>query len=87
MAMNSEIINYNDGFLSIWKVLFFNANQKDDVRWKNMGRKSLEKDKKRRKTLRSQRKGFIDLEKENEGQMLVGLVTFELEYIFGVILC
>ena len=33
-----------------------------------MGRKSLEKDKKRRKTLRSQRKGFIDLEKENEGR-------------------
>ena len=31
-----------------------------------MGRKSLEKDKKRRKTLRPQRNGFIDLEKENE---------------------
>ena len=32
-----------------------------------MGRKSLEKNKKRRKTLRSQRKGFMDLEKENKG--------------------
>ena len=32
-----------------------------------MGRKSLEKNKKRRKTFRSQRKGFIDLENENEG--------------------
>ena len=32
-----------------------------------MGRKSLEKNKKSKKALRSQRKGFIDLEKENEG--------------------
>ena len=32
-----------------------------------MGTKSLEKSKKRRKTLKSQRKGFINLEKENEG--------------------
>ena len=31
-----------------------------------MGRKSLGKILKRRKTLRSQRKGFKDLEKENE---------------------
>ena len=32
-----------------------------------MRRKSLEKNKKRRKTLRSQRKDFKDLEKEKEG--------------------
>ena len=78
MAVNSETINYNDGLLSInhvfdslgfpaGKYFFFNANQKDDVRLKNMGRKSLEKTKKRRKILRSQRKGFIDIEKENAG--------------------
>ena len=77
MAVNSAIINYNDGFLSInvfgsvgfpvGRYFFFNANEKDDVHLKNMGRKSLEKNKTRRKTLRSQRKGFIDLEKENEG--------------------
>ena len=78
IAVNSPIINYNDGLLSINHVFdslgfpagryfFFNANQKDDVHLKNMGRNSLEKNKKRRKTLRSQRKGFIDLERENEG--------------------
>ena len=76
MTVNSPIINYNDGFLSINHVfdslvfpavLFFNANQKDDAYSKNIGRKSLEKNKKSKKALRSQRKGFIDLEKENEG--------------------
>ena len=77
MAANSAIINYNDEFLSINHVFdslgfpsgryfFFNANEKDDFRLKNMGRKSLGKILKRRKTLRSQRKGFKDLEKENE---------------------
>ena len=78
MGVNSAIINYNDGFFSINHVFdslgfpggryfFFNANQKDDVCLKNMGRKPLEKNKKRRKTLRLQRKNYIDLEKEIEG--------------------
>ena len=77
MAVSSAIINYNDGFLSInyvfdslgfpaGRYFFFNANQKDYIRLKNMGRKSLEKTEKRRKTLRSQRKGLPDLEKKNE---------------------
>ena len=49
MAVNSAIINYNDGFLSInvfgsvgfpvGRYFFFNANEKDDVHLKNMGRK------------------------------------------------
>ena len=59
MTVNSPIINYNDGFLSINHVfdslvfpavLFFNANQKDDAYSKNMGRKSLEKNKKSKGT-------------------------------------
>ena len=68
---------------STWKVLFFNFNQKDDVRLKNTRRKSLEKDKKRRKTLRSQRKGFIDLEKENEGRDACRAGEFWIGIYFG----
>ena len=51
---------------SSWKVLFYNANNKEDLRLKNMGKKLSEKNKNRKKTLRSKRKGFIDSEKENE---------------------
>ena len=51
---------------SSWKVLFYNVNHKEDLCLKNMGKKLFEKNKNRKKTLRSKRKGFIDPEKENE---------------------
>ena len=78
MAVNSAAINYNEFFFSFivfliaffrfssWKVLFYYANHKEDLRLKNLGRKLLEKNRNRKKTLRSKRKDFIDPEKENE---------------------
>ena len=48
-----------------------------------MGTKSLEKNKKRRKTLKSQRKGFIDLEKENEGVDAYRAGEFWIRIYFG----
>lgn len=78
MAVNSAVIVYNDGFLSLGTVLesiglqpgcfFINgARKKNCTRLKNMERKSSEKAKSRRKTLRSIRKGFMDSEKAKEG--------------------
>ena len=69
MAANSAIINYNDGFLSINHVFdslgfpagryfFFNANEKDDFRLKNMGRKSLGKSFKKEKDTQITKEGF-----------------------------
>ena len=54
MAVNSVIINYNDGFLSINHVFdslgfpagryfFFNANEKDDFRLKKYRKKVIRK--------------------------------------------
>ena len=94
MAVNSTIINCNAGFLSInhvfdsldfpaGKFFFLIANQKDNFRLKIMERKSLERKKKRRKTLRPQGKGFIDLEKENEGENTYKVSEIWIGVYFG----
>ena len=78
MAVNSAVIDYNDGLLGICKVaeelglksgVFMQklSHNEDQARIKEAGRKSTEKGKKRRKKLRAVKKGFIDEETELEG--------------------
>ena len=79
MAVISAIISFNEGPLGIQDVLkrlnicpgtYFEQKSvkftKDQV--KDLQRKSLEKEKKRRKELKSIRKGFIDKEQKVEGE-------------------
>ncbi|MCP4481300.1 MAG: hypothetical protein GY817_00525 [bacterium] len=78
MAANSAIINYNDGFhrmkdvlielgLQVSQNFLDNSIRKDKQIVLQSLIKSLEKGKKRRKSLRAVRKGFIDREREEEG--------------------
>ena len=75
--MNSEVLNCNDEFLALKNLveslgsnpgLYFIATRdyENICRMKNMGTKSFESQKKRRKVLRSQRKELIYKEKEKE---------------------
>ena len=78
IAVCSAVIEFNDGYCGINSVYghlgltsgkFTEAFcvRVDELRIKEMMRKSSEKAKNRRKKLRSIRKGFIDREKEDEG--------------------
>ena len=78
MATYSAIIHYNDGFEKLRDVfseiglqvsIYFvdGAAEKDKQRVSQCLKKSCEKGKKRRRTLRATRKGFLDKEKEEEG--------------------
>ena len=74
MAVNSAIINYNDGTAGMKNALVslgikgtvtsLKTKKHDVARVKRMNRKSSEPVKKRRKTLRSIKKGFQDREME-----------------------
>ena len=77
IAVYSSILNYNDGFNSlsyIFKMLGFpggiyfekGAFKKDKKRLSSMSRKSTDSNKKRRKYVRSIKKGYLDIEKEND---------------------
>ena len=79
MAVNSAIISFNEGPLGIQDVLkrlnicpgacFEQTSVKcTKARVKDIQRKSSEKEKNRRKKLRSIRKGFLDKEQEVEGE-------------------
>ena len=76
MGVNSAILNFNDGSKGLLYVLnYFDLSEavminkgvkRDTSRVKQSIRKSSERDKKRRKTLRSMKKGYLDKEKEKE---------------------
>ena len=77
IATFSALIEFNDGQLGICKVaeklglsssfsMIAHSYTEDKIRIKESIRKSTEKVKKRRKKLRAVRKGFIDLENEQE---------------------
>lgn len=81
LSVFSAVINFNEGFSAIQMVFqelgisagqFFmhGGSKKDTSRVRNILRKSSESVQKRRKKLRAIRKGFIDNEKELEGQNL-----------------
>ena len=77
MAVNSAVINFNNGFTGLKSVFqevglrigHYTAKGfkvKDQERIRIMNRKSTDKVKRRRMTLRKIRKGYIDKEKEQE---------------------
>ena len=78
IAVNSAVIAHNEGILGLAEVFklldilpgyYFklSAQRFDKKRLKNIELKSSERAKKRRKTLRSLKKGYFDKEQEVEG--------------------
>ena len=76
MGVNSAILNFNDGSKGLSDVLnYFDLSgavtinkgvKRDTAQLKQAIRKSSEQGKKRRKTLRSMKKGYLDRQKEKE---------------------
>ena len=78
LSMNSAVISYNDGLfmlkdvltklgMQVGKYFLLGATTRDRGRIDNCEKKSSSITKKRRKTLRAFKKGYLDAEKEMEG--------------------
>ena len=87
MGVNAAVLDFNEGAKGLSRVLqqycidigvfmLDGSDKRNKVRVQSMKRKAMEKTRKRRKQLRSIKKGFIDAEKEKESSVAYKPGTF-----------